>query len=163
MLRVGFPRFPDPVVRHLPVSPQDWPSVAVANRWIRLTTWGLFMAFGLIAAWRVRDFDTFLYWATAFFLVAQLRVLTAIWPWYAFWPLAFGALIPRSGPTLLAMMLSAGMSALYAFLGFADTRLEWLYDYRSLFTIALPVLLFALMKTITSLAELFAERKRSAG
>jgi hypothetical protein len=153
----------DPVLRHLSVSPQDWPSVVTANRWIRLTTWALFFAFGLLAAWKARDFETFLYWASAFFLVAQLLVLTAIWPWYSLWPLAFGALIPRSGPTVLAMMLSGGMSALYALLGFADTRLEWVYDYRSLFTIALPVVLFALMKLITTLAELFAERRRSAG
>jgi len=151
----------DPVVRQLAVSPQDWPTVRKANEVIRATTWGLFILFGLLAAWRVRDFEGFLAWGTAFFLVALLLVFTRIWPWYGIWPLAFGALIPRSGAAWLGVMLSAGMGASYALLGFCNTRLEWLYDTRSLFTIVLPVVLFAGMQILSKMTS--RRRKTAAG
>jgi hypothetical protein len=149
----------DPVIRSLSVSPQDWPTVAKANKWIRVTTWSLFAVFGLLAAWRARDFETFLIWSTAFFLAADLLVFTKIWPWYAIWPLAYGALKPRSGPAQLAMLLSAGMAASYGLLGCCNTRLEWVYDYRSLFTIVLPVAVFALVKGGGYLAGKFGTAK----
>jgi len=70
----------DPTVRRLSGWPPDWPTVVIANRWIRLATWGLLAAFGLLAAWKTTDFDSFLVWGTAFFLAAQLLVFTKIWP-----------------------------------------------------------------------------------
>ena len=36
----------------------------------------------------------------------------------------------------------------YAFLDYCTTSIDWLYDYRSLFTIVLPVMLFALIRYI---------------
>jgi hypothetical protein len=63
----------------------------------------------------------------------------------------------------MAVILSAGMSAIYAPLGFCDTRLESVYDYRSLFTIVLPVVLFVLMKLTCSLARRFRAPVPSVG
>jgi hypothetical protein len=135
----------DPGARRLSGWPPDWPTVVEANRIIRVVTWGLFIAFGLLAAWKTRDFDTFLIWSTAFFLAAQLLVFTKIWPWYVIWPLAYGALKPRSGCTLLAVLLSAGMLSMYVLFDFSNSlTLYWVNDYRSLPSIVLPVVLFAI-------------------
>ena len=117
-----------------------------ANRLIRLVTWTLFVAFGLLAAWKTRDFDSFLVWGTAFFLASQLLVFTKIWPWYVIWPLAFGALKPSGSGIRLAVLLSAGMTITYALLDYSNTPLNLLYDYRSIPTIVLPVVLFVILK-----------------
>jgi hypothetical protein len=137
----------DPTLKRLSGWPQDWPTVVMANRLIRLTTWGLFVAFGLLAAWKTTDFDAFIAWSTAFFLAADLLVFTKIWPWYAVWPLAFGALNPGSANTRLAIMLSAGMITMYALFDFSSSdRWYWINDYRSIPTIVLPVQLFAVIQ-----------------
>jgi len=142
----------DPVVRSLSIVPADWPTVVTANQWIRVVSLGLFAGFGLLAAWKTRDLEGFLAWGTAFFLMSMLLVFSQIWPWYAVWPLAFGALKPGSLGTLLGVMLSAGLITLYAFLGYCDTRFGWAYDYRSIFTIVLPVVAFGLVKILSFLS-----------
>ncbi|MGA3170096.1 MAG: glycosyltransferase 87 family protein [Chthoniobacteraceae bacterium] len=139
----------DPVVRQLSIPPADWPTVATANRWIRLTTWGLFAAFGLLAAWKTRDMGSFITWGTAFFLAAQLLVVTQIWPWYMIWPLALGALKPECAATRLAVMLSVGFSVYYGLVSYCNTRFEWAYDDRSIFMIILPVALFGILEIST--------------
>jgi hypothetical protein len=136
----------DPTVQRLSGWPPDWPTVVRANRMIRLVTWGLFVAFGLLAAWKTVDFEGFIVWGTAFFIASQLLVFTKIWPWYVVWPLAYGALKPGSGGMRLAIMLSAGMTVTYAFLDYTNTPYDWLYDYRSVFTIVLPAALFGMLK-----------------
>ncbi len=141
----------DPNVRQLSIPPGDWPTVAKANRWIRLATWGLFALFGLVAAWRARDFAHFLAWTTLYFIAALLLVVTQIWPWYMIWPVAFGALRPAGAATQLALLMSAALAMSYALLGFCNTRLEWVFDYRSLFTIVIPVVAFALWRLIVTL------------
>ena len=78
----------------------------------------------------------------------SLSIFTKIWPWYAVWPLAFGALKPMNSPTRLAVLLSAGMATLYGFLDYCNTEFDWLYAYRSIPTIVLPVVLFALLKCV---------------
>jgi len=135
----------DPLVRQLSGWPPDWPTVRKANLIIRIVTWSLFIAFGMLAALKATDFNAFLHWSTAFFLAAQLLVFTKIWPWYVIWPLAFGALKPRSAATRLAMLLSAGMIAMYALFDYSISE-RWypINDYRSLPTIVLPVLLFTI-------------------
>ena len=138
----------DPVVRMLSVAPADWPTVVTANRWIRLTTWGLFAIFGLVAAWQTRDIESFLTWGTATFLAAQLLVMTQMWPWYVNWPLAFGALAPRSAATRLALILSGAQAIHYALLGFCNTTSEWVFDYRSVFTIILPSAVFLIAQVV---------------
>jgi hypothetical protein len=141
----------DPTIRRLSGWPPDWPTVVKANRLIRLSTWGLLALFGLLAAWKTTDFDRFLLWAAAFFIASQLLVFTKIWPWYAVWPLAYGALKPGSSMTRLALLLSAGMLFLYPLLEYTNTRWDWLYDYRSIPTIVLPVALFILLKMAASI------------
>jgi hypothetical protein len=134
----------DATAQRLSGWPPDWPTVVMANRLIRVTTWGLFIAFGLLAAWKTTDFDKFLFWGTAFFLAAQLLVFTKIWPWYAVWPLAYGALKPGSLATRLAIMLSAGMLTMYVAFDYSDSvKWAWVNDYRSIPAIVLPVALFA--------------------
>ena len=136
----------DPVIRRLAVSPDDWPTVITANRWIRIVSLGLLAVFGLLAAWRVRGTETFIAWSAAFFLAAILLIFTQLWPWYALWPLAYGALQPGRRPALLAMLLSFGFTTLYALFGYENTHFGWVCDYRSLFAVALPVALFALLQ-----------------
>jgi hypothetical protein len=137
----------DPVIRRISGWPPDWPSVFEANRIIRLVTWSLFITFGLLAAWKTRDFDGFIIWSTAFFLAAQLLVFTKIWPWYAIWPLAYGAIKPRSGSALLAVLLSAGMLSMYVLFDFSTSlTLYWVNDYRSIPAIVLPVVIFAVVQ-----------------
>jgi len=145
----------DPTARRLSGWPPDWPTVAAANRWIRLTTWSLFVAFGLLAAWKTTDFDSFLFWATAFLIASQLLVFTKIWPWYGVWPLAFGALKPGGQATRLALLLSAGMVLLYPLLDYTNTQWDWVYYYKSIPTIVLPVAVFALLK----IPRLFGHRQ----
>jgi hypothetical protein len=136
----------DRSAQRLSEYPPDLATVREANTLIRVTTWGLFIAFGLLAAWKTRDFEGFLYWGTAFFLASQLLVFTKIWPWYAIWPLAFGALRPRSAAMWLAVLLSAGMPAMYVLFDFSNSlEWSWLNDYRSIFSIVLPVVIFGII------------------
>jgi hypothetical protein len=141
----------DAVVRRLSIPPGTWPTVVTANRWIRLATWGIFAVFGLIAAWKSRDVETFQTWVAWYFIAALLTVVTQIWPWYVIWPLAFGALRPGRAAIQLALLLSATLAMSYALLGFCNTRFEWLFDDRSLFTIVLPVALFAIVELVRQL------------
>jgi hypothetical protein len=133
----------DPVERRLSILPRDWPTVKRADLWIHIATWACFLAFFLVAAWKTVDFDRFLFWAAAFFLASILLILSRVWPWYLIWPLAYGALRPWSAATRLALLLSAGMIPLYGYLDCINTPLEWLYDYRSLAAVILPVAIFA--------------------
>ena len=124
--------------------PPDWPTVIKANRIIRLVTWALLAAFGLLAAWKTRDLETFILWSAGFLVASQLLVFTKIWPWYMIWPLAYGALQTRSAPARLALLISATFPLLYALLDLSNSeQLGWLYDYRSIPTIVLPALFFA--------------------
>lgn len=137
----------DATARRLSGWPPDWPTVVVANRLIRIITWSLFIAFGLLAAWKTTDFHAFLVWATAFFLASQLLVFTKIWPWYLIWPLAFGALKPGGAATRLAVMLSAGIMTLYVLFDFSSSeQWSWLNEYRSIPAIVLPVALCAVLQ-----------------
>jgi len=136
----------DPAVRRLSGwPPADWDTVITANRWIRVVTWSLFVGFGLLAAWKTTDIESFLVWGTAFFLASQLLVFTRIWPWYLIWPLAFGALKPTGSGIRLAVLLSAGMMASYALLDYVRTPWDWVYEYRSIPTIVVPVAVFAFL------------------
>jgi hypothetical protein len=136
----------DATSKRLSGWPPDWPTVVMANRLIRISTWALFAAFGLLAAWKTADFDAFIRWGTRFFLASQLTVFTKIWPWYAVWPLAYGALKPKSPATRLAILLSAGMLIMYALFDYSDSQdWSWINEYRSIPTIVLPVALFGIL------------------
>ena len=133
------PNAPDPESARLQISPMRWPTVVQANRWLRFAMSLVFALFGLVAAWRTTNFDRYLVWACAVLGVVYLTVATQIWPWYAIWTLALGALKPGSGPARFALLISAGMSTLYATIGFGSSKFERIYDWRSIPAIVLPV------------------------
>ena len=130
---------PDKESARLQVGPLKWPTVELANQLLRGTMLALFAGFGLFAAWRTHSFDRWIVWACAVMSALLLTVATQVWPWYAIWGLALGALRPQSAPARLAICLSAGMTTLYAMLGFGFGKFHWLYNWRSVPLILLPV------------------------
>ena len=142
--QVGYPdNAPDAESDLLQSTPMDWPTVIRANEWMRRAMTALFAAFGLIAAWRTTNFDRFLFWSCAALGAVYLTVATQIWPWYALWTLAFGALKPRSAPARFALLMSAGLTTLYAVIGFGYSRLDWIYEWRSIPAVVLPTVVWA--------------------
>ncbi len=134
----------DPDVSHLEDTLLDWPTVLKASALVHNVFWSLFAVFGLIAAWRTRDFDLFLIWAAAVMLASYYTLMTQFWPWYVIWAVALGALKPEALPAKFALLLSASVLTLYITLGCEDGDHEWIYVYRSLFAVVLPLLLFGL-------------------
>jgi glucose-6-phosphate-specific signal transduction histidine kinase len=61
------------------------------------------------------------------------------WPWYALWPLASAAFVPKSRVAWFSVLLSAGVLTLYATIN-GPPDLE---RFRSLFAFGLPLILFA--------------------
>jgi hypothetical protein len=133
---------PDPELEQLELNTIDWSTVVTANRWIRIATWGLFAAFGLLAAWKTTDFDRFLIWSGAALLASYFLVMTQMWPWYILWALGFGALKPERLPARLAVLLSGFVMTLYITLGYAAGDNTWIYTFRSLPAIVLPFVIF---------------------
>lgn len=133
---------PDPELDRLENTPLEWPTVLKANRWIRISTWGLFALFGLLAAWKTANFERFLIWAPAALLAAYYTIMTQIWPWYSIWALALAALVPSKAPARLAMLLSGCLLTLYISIGHAGGENDWIYAYRSLAATVLPLVLF---------------------
>jgi hypothetical protein len=112
---------------------------------VKLTSWILFGLSWLIAAAYARDVGRFLLAAPALFLASYWLIDTSFWPWYLVWALALAALVPASGPALLAALLSATTLTVYAAMGFDDPRdsLEWIYTYRSIVFLGVPLAVFA--------------------
>ena len=133
-----------PAVRRFEVKAMDRPTVRTANHIIRLVTWTLFAAFGLLAAWRTVNLERFCVWSAAAMLAACFLILTEIWPWYVNWALALGALVPASRPARFAAILSAGVLTLYATIGYQGSEPAWIYDCRSLPAFVLPLVLWLL-------------------
>ena len=109
---------------------------------IRLITWTLFAAFGLFAAWRTTDLESFCVWSAAAMLAAYFLILTEIWPWYVNWAITLGALVPASRAARLAAILSAGVLTLYATIGYQGSEPAWVYACRSLPAFVLPLVLW---------------------
>ena len=133
-----------PVVRGFEVQAMDRPTVLAANRIIRAVTWLLFAAFGLLAAWRTTNLESFSIWSAATMLAAYFLIITEIWPWYVNWALALGALVPASRPARFAAILSAGVLTLYATIGYQGSEPAWIYALRSLPAFIAPLLLWLL-------------------
>lgn len=136
------PHSPDPELEILERHSVDWPTVVTANKLIRIVTWGLFAAFGLLAAWKTTDFDEFLIWSGAALLASYFLVMTQMWPWYILWALAFGALKPGRLPARLALLLSGFVLTYYITIAYDKGTEAWVYTYRSLPAIVLPFLIF---------------------
>jgi len=137
----------DPQIAQLEESPTNWQIVQTANLWIRRVCWGLFGLFGLLAAWRTTNFDRFLAWSAAVMLATYFLIMTHFWPWYVLWALALGALKPSGRPARLAVLLSAGVLTLYVTIGFAFGKHDWLYVFRSIPAIVLPMVIFVGLAT----------------
>ena len=133
---------PDPMLAQLNQPVVKWPSVVTANKWIRIATWALFAAFGLLAAWKSCDIDQFLVWSAAALLASYYLIMTQMWPWYILWALAFGALRPERLPARLAVLLSACVLSYYITLDYDESMQPWVYTFRSLPAIVLPGLIF---------------------
>jgi len=145
----------DPLIAQLEASPTDWPTVQRANLLIRRVCWALFALFGLLAAWRTTNFDRFLAWSAAVMLATYFLIMTQFWPWYVIWALALGALKPALRPAKLAMLLSAGLLTLYVTLDYAFCEDDWLYVYRSIPAVVLPVVIFLICILITLIQKLY--------
>ena len=134
----------DPVAHQLETGTMTWPTVIKANNIVRVVTYGLFAAFGLLAAWRTTGFARFLAWAPMVMLAMYFTITTQIWPWYLIWALALGALTPGSSASKLAALLSAGMITLYCTISFeGNVFYSWINYYRSIPAIVIPTLGFA--------------------
>jgi hypothetical protein len=79
---------------------------------------------------------------TALLLSFLLATGTWIWPWYLLWPLAFAALSPSSQAVRLTLVVSVASLLIYPLFGYQGTQWWWLFNLRSVFVWALPVLLF---------------------
>ncbi|MFM2293718.1 MAG: hypothetical protein RLZZ350_131 [Verrucomicrobiota bacterium] len=121
----------------------DWPTVRTANNIVRVMTWILFAAFGLLCAWRTDSFEEFLVWSVAALLASYFLILTEIWPWYVNWAVALAAFAPQRAPARLALLLSAGVMTLDVTLGFVGGEPAWVATYRSLPAFVLPLILWA--------------------
>jgi hypothetical protein len=112
---------------------------------VKLASWVLFALAWLIAASYARDMGRFLLAAPALLLASYWLIDTTFWAWYIIWALALAALVPASGPALPAVVLSATTLTIYATAGFDDPcdSLEWIYTYRSLVFLGVPLAVFA--------------------
>ncbi len=135
----------DPDVAHLEDTLLDWPTVQRANAIIHTTTWALFAAFGLLAAWRTKNFDRFLTWSAAVMLASYYLIMTQFWPWYLLWAVALGALKPQGSPAKLALLLSGCVLTLYVTINYENGDDQWVYVCRSLPALVLPLLLFTIL------------------
>ena len=118
------------------------PTVVLANNLLRAALWLAFAAFGLLCAWRTNSFEEFLVWSAAALLASYFLIITEIWPWYANWAVAVGALATPRLPARLAALLSACVLTLYVTLGFQGSENNWIYALRSLPAFVLPLVLF---------------------
>jgi hypothetical protein len=121
------------------------PTAERADLVVKLGAWFLFGLAWLAAIAYARDTRRFLLASVALLLASYWLINTAFYAWYVIWALALAALVPASGPALLASLLSATTLAIYATAGFDDNRdtLEWVFIYRSLLFLGLPLVLLA--------------------
>jgi hypothetical protein len=123
------------------------PTVVLANNLLRAALWLAFAAFGLLCAWRTNSFAEFLVWSAAALLASYFLILTEIWPWYATWAVAVGALATNRAPAKLAAILSACVLTLYITLGFQGSEPNWIYALRSLPAFMLPLLIWFVLNS----------------
>ncbi|MEY4917192.1 MAG: hypothetical protein RL616_1105 [Verrucomicrobiota bacterium] len=123
------------------------PPVVLANNLLRAALWLAFAAFGLLCAWRTNSFEEFLVWSAAALLASYFLIITEIWPWYANWAVAVGALASNRAPARLAAILSACVLTLYVTLGFQGSDQNWIYELRSLPAFMLPLLIWFVLNS----------------
>ena len=116
-----------------------------ANLVIRLVTWTFMAMFGLLCAWRARDFPAYATWAAAAMLAALFLIITEIRPWYVNWALPLAALAPSPAPRRLSAMMAAGALTLYFSLSFDSGDFGWISTWRSIPAFIIPLAIFAVL------------------
>jgi hypothetical protein len=120
------------------------PTAVRADFVIKTVGWSAFGLAWLAALIYSRDLRRFLLAATSLMLASYWLINSAFYAWYVIWALAFAALVPTSAPALLAALLSATALTIYATTGFDEIEgLEWIFTYRSIPALGLPLLIFA--------------------
>jgi hypothetical protein len=115
-----------------------------ANALLRLVGWALFIPSALLVLWRTHTVQGGLF-SSALLMGLFLLFLGAwIWPWYMLWPLALGALTPRSAVTLVIAALSVTPLMLYPAFNFQGTAWSWLFQLRSIYVWVIPGVICAL-------------------
>ena len=133
----------DPDVLAREQGPTGSPTLKRANRLLRAVGWGAFGAAWLIAlVWGTATFGGVVRGWSAALLVLFYVGSTWFWPWYVTWALIPAALAPDAALSRLILLLSWGVLALYATLGFGETDRWYLETYRSLAVFGVPLLLF---------------------
>ncbi len=132
----------DDLAKQFDTMTADRPTPQLANHLLRAVLWLAFAAFGLLCAWRTNTFEEFLVWSAAALLASYYLITTGIWPWYANWAVALGALATHRQPARLAAILSACVLTLYVTIGFEGPYASWVYSLRSLPAFVLPLVLF---------------------
>jgi hypothetical protein len=152
----------DPALTQLEAGPASSPTALQANTLLRLGGWLAFGAFWLLAVWQAGDLRSFLSWSAATMLASYWLVSASFWPWYVVWALAPAALVSTSRAAGLAALLSATVLSLYLLAGLAallsavmhglalpvraGSADAWVYDYRSLIALVLPLVLFLFLQ-----------------
>jgi hypothetical protein len=120
------------------------PTAVRADFVIKTVGWAAFALAWLAALVYARDVRRFVLAATSLMLASYWLINSAFYAWYVVWALAFAALVPTSAPALLAALLSATALTIYATTSFDGIDgLEWIFTYRSLPALGLPLMLFA--------------------
>lgn len=122
-------------------------TVVLANNILRAVLWLAFAAFGLLCAWRTNSFTEFLVWSASALLASYFLIITEIWPWYANWAIAVGALATNRAPARLAAILSVCVLTFYITIGFQGSNTPWIYTLRSLPAFVLPLLIWFVLKS----------------
>lgn len=116
-----------------------------ANVILRIVTWLLMAAFGLLAAWKAADFPRYITWSAAAMLAVLFLIITEIRPWYLNWALLLAALAPSRTPARLATMASLGALTLYFSLTYEGGEHTWIATWRSIPAFVVPLLIFGFM------------------
>ncbi len=137
------PAYADDLAKQFDTMTAERPTPQLANQLLRAVLWLGFAAFGLLCARRTNCLEEFLVWSAAALLASYYLITTGIWPWYANWAVALGALATHRRPARLAALLSGCVLTLYVTIGFEGRFADWVYALRSLPAFVLPLLLFA--------------------
>lgn len=121
------------------------PTVKLANEILRAALWLAFAGLGLLCAWRATTFEEYLVWSAAALLASYYLIITEIWPWYANWAVALGALASTRAPARFALILSACVMTLYVTLGYQGSDAAWVFKLRSIPAFVLPLVLFVVL------------------
>lgn len=132
----------DAVVRDLEQIIPERAAPQKANAVIRIVMWTFMAMFGLLSAWKARDFVSYRTWAAAAMLAALYFIITEIRPWYVNWALALAVLSPSPAPRRLAMLMSFGALTLYFSLSLSGGEHNWLWVWRSIPAFILPLAIF---------------------